>query len=222
MKALKRADKGAQVKLLQRAVNRIMVDFKMPWRKITVDGRLGPHSLKAVGFASWLIGLERRFTRQAQKGHVSVETQRVLRRLRKRGVRDRVRKLRRAGQRRKLRRLHNRRPKNGVGVFDGKQVANWIVPWLEKSRKAGWKGTVTSGYRDPAYSQQLCYAMCGAPSCPGRCAGTSSNHVGSKDGEGAVDVTDYTRFARIQKQIGSPLKNALGPADPVHFSRSGH
>lgn len=111
---------------------------------------------------------------------------------------------------------------DGLAIFDGKTVAAWMIPWLEKSRKAGWTGTVVSGYRDPAYSTQLCINMCGAPSCPGMCAGASSNHSGKFYPAGAVDVSDYTRFESIQWQIGSPLKNELDYRDPVHFSVSGN
>lgn len=99
-------------------------------------------------------------------------------------------------------------------------IANWIIPWLERSWDAGWRGPVTSGYRSPEYSQQLCYQICGAPSCPGTCAGVTSNHTQYMQPGGAVDVGDYVTFARIQPLIGSPLRNAL-PADPVHFSASG-
>lgn len=109
----------------------------------------------------------------------------------------------------------------GVGVFDGKPVAKWIIPWLERSRKAGWKGVVTSGYRTPAYSTSLCIDRCGAPTCPGTCGGASSNHSGKKYPAGAVDVTDEVTFASVQRRIGSPLRNDL-PADRVHFSVSGH
>lgn len=109
---------------------------------------------------------------------------------------------------------------SGVGTYDGKPVAKWIIPWLEKSRAAGWAGHVTSGYRTPEYSESLCMEMCGAPSCPGTCAGRSSNHSGTTYPHGAVDVTDETNFGRIQRQIGSPLRNAL-PSDRVHFSVSG-
>ena len=110
---------------------------------------------------------------------------------------------------------------DGLATFDGKTVAAWFVEWLEKSRKAGWTGTVVSGYRTPEYSTSLCMARCGQPSCPGTCAGASSNHSGKVYPAGAVDVTDYTRFESIQWQIGSPLRNDL-PIDPVHFSVSGH
>lgn len=110
---------------------------------------------------------------------------------------------------------------DGLATFDGKTVAAWMIPWLEKSRKAGWDGTITSGYRDPAYSESLCMNMCGKPFCPGLCAGKTSNHSGKSYPAGAIDVTDYSNFERIQFEIGSPLRNDL-PLDPVHFSVSGH
>ncbi|MGH7267343.1 MAG: hypothetical protein ACREMB_21185 [Candidatus Rokuibacteriota bacterium] len=112
-------------------------------------------------------------------------------------------------------------PASGVGTFDGRACAAWIIPWLEKSRRAGWRGYLVSGYRSPEYSESLCYSMCGAPSCPGRCAGRASNHAGSAYPAGAVDVSDYANFGAIQRRIGSPLINALGAQDPVHFSISG-
>lgn len=113
-------------------------------------------------------------------------------------------------------------PKGGEIVsFDGKACVEWIAYWLQKSRDHGWDGYLVSGYRTPEYSQQLCYQICGAPSCPGRCAGTSSNHCKKGYLQGAVDVSDYTNFERIQFAIGSPLRNDL-PIDPVHFSATGH
>lgn len=110
---------------------------------------------------------------------------------------------------------------DGLTTFDGHTVAAWIAKWLKKSREHGWNGTVTSGYRTPEYSESLCQNMCGAPSCPGTCAGRSSNHSGKDYPAGAVDVTDYNNFERIQFEIGSPLRNDL-PYDPVHFSTNGH
>ncbi len=108
-----------------------------------------------------------------------------------------------------------------IAYFDGKPVSAWIVPWLQKSRDHGWNGVLVSGYRTPEYSQSLCYAICGAPRCPGRCAGLTSNHTHLGPGAGAVDVTDYSNFGDIQRQIGSPLRNNL-PSDPVHYSGSGY
>jgi hypothetical protein len=133
--------------------------------------------------------------------------------------------LRKATYRRKYRYFKKKAdkpaPPNGVGTFDGKPVAAWWVPILAQARKSGlWGGTLTSGYRTPAYSQQLCYQICGAPSCPGRCAGTSSNHT-KLDSSAAVDVSDPAGFARAMQAQGNGIFNALGAADPWHFSRSG-
>jgi hypothetical protein len=111
--------------------------------------------------------------------------------------------------------------RNGLAVFDGRQVAGWMVPDLQWARAHGWRGHVVSGYRTPAYSEQLCYRMCGRPSCPGRCAGRNTNHARLGDGQGAIDVSDYYRFGALMRQRGSRLHNALGSRDPVHFSASG-
>lgn len=100
-------------------------------------------------------------------------------------------------------------------------IANWIIPWLQKSWEAGWRGVVNSGYRSPEYSESLCYNMCGKPSCPGTCAGRSSNHTQYVEPGGAVDVSDYGTFKAVQFKIGSPLRNIL-PNDPVHFSSTGN
>lgn len=120
-------------------------------------------------------------------------------------------------------------------VFDGKDVPPWLVGkgpgpngsyvnWLQRIRNEGWSGYVVSGVRTPAYSVQLCYNMCGAPSCSGTCAGANSNHnCGDpcKYPGGALDVSDYYRFGAICREIGCPLINRLGASDPVHFSISG-
>ncbi len=114
----------------------------------------------------------------------------------------------------------------GVTTYDGRNVAKWMVPYLRYARANGWHGVLTSGWRDPAYSEHLCYVMCGAPTCAGRCAGRSSNHSGSSNPHGALDVTDYYTFGHIMARMplpaGAPrLFNALGSRDPVHFSASG-
>ena len=110
---------------------------------------------------------------------------------------------------------------SGVGTIDGKEVAKWIIPYVKKARSMGWNGTVLSGYRSPEYSEQLCMNMCGAPSCPGTCAGKSSNHSGKVYPAGAIDVSDEATFGSIMAKIHAPLKNDL-PSDRVHFSYTGH
>ncbi len=112
----------------------------------------------------------------------------------------------------------------GVGRYDGVPVALWLIPYLDWAREHGWKGRLVSGWRDPNYSRSLCLRMCGAPSCPGRCAGLSSNHVGSASPRGAVDVTDYVTFGRLMERcpLQPRIYNALGARDPVHFSATGN
>lgn len=112
----------------------------------------------------------------------------------------------------------------GVSMYDGHQVANWIIPHLRYARDHGWQGQVTSGFRDPEQQRQACIHVCGNPNgCPGRCAppGTS-NHQGKRWPKGAVDVTDYEAFGRIVAHSPHPgrLINNL-PEDRVHFSQSG-
>jgi hypothetical protein len=113
--------------------------------------------------------------------------------------------------------------KPGVGTFDGVSVAKAAIPILKWCRENGWKGRLVSGYRTPAYSESLCYAMCGRPSCPGRCAGRSTNHAYAVPERFAMDVSDYVNFGHIVAKC--PLKphvhNAL-PNDLVHFSPSGN
>lgn len=114
------------------------------------------------------------------------------------------------------------RETGGVGTFDGHKVANWIIKELQAARKTGlWKGSVQSGYRDPAYSEKLCLDMCGQPSCPGVCAGRSSNHSGKVYPAGAVDVSDNIGFEKAMKKLHGRLHNDL-PADRGHFSHTGH
>jgi hypothetical protein len=113
---------------------------------------------------------------------------------------------------------------SGVGSYNGVPVAKWLKPYLDWARQNGWQGRLNSGWRSPAYSDSLCRRMCGAPRCPGRCAGSSSNHSGSARPRGAVDVSDYYRFGQLMRSC--PLQprifNALGARDPVHFSASGN
>ena len=108
-----------------------------------------------------------------------------------------------------------------IVTFDGKSCVEDLAYWLAVARRNGWNGSLVSGYRTPAYSTSLCYGICGAPSCPGRCAGASSNHARTAYPGPAGDVTDYYTCERVLQQVGSPYFNDL-PIDPVHMSRSGH
>lgn len=130
---------------------------------------------------------------------------------------------RRITQRRNWRRNHRKAKKTtGVGTFDGRPVANALIPHLQWARAHGWHGTLVSGYRTPEYSEHLCIVMCGAPRCPGRCAGRATNHAYALAARFAGDVSDYIRFGQIvaHSPHNPRIFNAL-PNDRVHYSPTG-
>jgi hypothetical protein len=100
----------------------------------------------------------------------------------------------------------------GVATFEGKKVAAWIKPWLVKARRAGWKGTVTSGYRSFAEQTRIYNSGVRPAAKPG-----TSNHEGTDFPRGAVDVSDAEQLAQILRRLKAPLQWA-GSKDPVHFS----
>jgi hypothetical protein len=106
----------------------------------------------------------------------------------------------------------------GRSTFDGKPVASWIAPILQKARKSGyWHGGVTSGIRTRA--QQLAaakhYGLQHYPHGP-----LASNHV--EGNPGAVDVSDPEGLKRALKAIHNGKLKSSMPEDPVHFSGSGY
>lgn len=111
---------------------------------------------------------------------------------------------------------------DGLIIVDGRQVSKAVGLEVERIRRGGrWKGVVVSGYRTPEHSRDLCRAMCGADSCPGRCAGVGSRHTKKGGRDGAVDVSDFWTFRAECVRLGSWLENHL-PVDPVHFSDVGN
>jgi len=133
-------------------------------------------------------------------------------------------------QRRKHQWLKNHpdpKPAANLVTFDGHTLPGWIADVAGKARAAGaWHGYTISGYRSPAYSASLCEAMCGAPSCPGRCAGASSNHScppthTGVPHEGAIDASDAGNLRAYAQSHGVPLYNHL-PSDYPHSSASGY
>lgn len=114
-----------------------------------------------------------------------------------------------------------------VVMFDGKPCAAWIAKILADARSSGiWKGTMLSGVRTSAESTALCEAMCNAPSCPGRCAGTSSNHNCDDCSypRGAADCTDP---AGLEAYCSTNHRGLVGdgrvlPNDINHFSHTGN
>jgi hypothetical protein len=112
---------------------------------------------------------------------------------------------------------------NGVGIFQGVEVALWIIPELEYAQqsttadgkpKKAWKGNITSGYR----SGQDPHTATGA-----------SEHQKKQYPGGAVDFGGYEAFAEraaffecVDGYTGLPLIPAQFPGDGGHASGSGH
>lgn len=155
---------------------------------------------------------ERERQRLAAKWHKRVEEAQAMVTRRNRQIVSRMRANRKAAL-----------AAQGVTKYDGVPVAAWMVPYLQWARENGWKGRLVSGWRDPAYSESLCYRMCGRPSCSGMCAGRASNHSGSAKPHGALDVSDYETFGRLMQRCPYEPKlfNRL-PRDRVHYSAQGN
>lgn len=237
-KNINRDSGGPRVKKLQKEVKEILKNhgFK-PWAKlIVVDGKPGPMTFRMSGRAASMIGLSNAQIKAITTGkitphaeafltHEKPTTAEMKRRAKKRDAKwDHVRH--------DL--LHPSFDKDGISEWRGVAVPSWlvgeakgpdgrVVHWLDKLVEAGWDGVINSGCRTPEHSEALCFGICGAPSCSGTCAGRSSNHVveGPSDW-GALDVNSPSKFNECCIRIGCPLKNALGSADPWHFSPDGH
>jgi peptidoglycan hydrolase-like protein with peptidoglycan-binding domain len=211
-----------QVTALQRALNAFTAKYLKGIGPLMVDGITGHATRKRIREAKFYLGYT---GKEAKSVAFDPDFMRRLRHPKSARFSNPAMLSRAVSRRRKQRKAAkvSQAPRPGVATFDGKPVAAWLKPYLVWARNNGWQGTVNSGWRDPAYSEQLCRNICGAPSCPGRCAGRSSNHAGSVKPAGALDVSDYTKFGELMRRC--PLQprifNALGARDPVHFSVTG-
>lgn len=144
---------------------------------------------------------------------------------RKRRILAAIRKLRK-----EIRNQHPPEDADHFAPLDGKVGPEWIVKIALDARAAGyWHGVAISLFRTVAYSISLCEAICGAPSCPGTCAGALTNHVcpPSHTGvpyEGAGDFSDPAGLDRFCQAHDLPLigNGRVLPRDPNHFSNRGN
>lgn len=115
-------------------------------------------------------------------------------------------------------------------TVDGVPVPGWLGRGLLQARAEGvWKGTLLSGVRTVQHSIDICEAQCHAPSCPGTCAGATTNHTCPPSHtcvpyEGAADVTDPAGFEAWCRANNFPAYGAgyALPNDVNHFSHTGH
>jgi hypothetical protein len=204
-------------------------------RRVRIDGIYGRQTKSSVMLATFILGFAERRRKMIRHAGLDERTQQIIR-----GSRHRTRfmRLRTRLRRRRIRKLRQQynpsKPPGSLGAWDGRKVAGWMVGlypgpdgkrrnWLAAIKETGhWSGDLYSGFRDPAYSESLCYGICGAPSCPGLCAGRASNH--SQTGApnwGAIDVMNPDGFQRGANQVGAPFTNHL-PYDPNHRSYTGY
>lgn len=237
-RSIRRGAQGRRIPHLQRGIDKTLGEREFDWRKVPIDGVAGEATFGAARMALWLMGGSEEQLRKIRRGVITDHAYRLLTHRVERSAAMKKRDRQRRDDAKKLRQLHResqREDQDGLSLWRGFTVAAWMVGdatgpdgkrvnWLQRSVDEGWSGGLYSGFRDPAYSEQLCFNICNQPSCPGLCAGRSSNHSGkdgSPPGWGAIDAQDYINFGRIQARIGSPLKNAL-PNDRPHFSATGN
>jgi Domain of unknown function (DUF1906) len=210
------------VRNLQRLLNQFSARFLKGTAPLVVDGKKGPATKQRIRAVKYYLG----YTGSARTSPAVDQT--LVERLKQpRSVRrSNPAMLARAARRRRAQHKDAKRSlasRAGVATFDGRPVAAWLKPYLVWARNHGWQGTLTSGWRDPLYSEHLCKLKCGAPTCAGTCAGRSSNHSGRIKPAGAIDVTHPDVFARLMLQC--PLRPRICndlPRDRVHFSVTGH
>jgi Domain of unknown function (DUF1906) len=210
------------VRNLQQLLNQFSARFLKGMAPLVVDGKKGPATKQRIRAVKYYLG----YTGSTRTA-AAVDEALVQRLKHPRSVKSsNPAMLARAARRRRAQHKNARRSlahRAGVATFDGRPVAAWLKPYLVWARSHGWQGTLASGWRDPLYSEHLCKAKCGAPTCSGTCAGRSSNHSGRIKPAGAIDVTHPDVFAKLMLQcpLRPRIRNDL-PRDRVHFSATGH
>lgn len=229
-------DHGPDVRVLQENLRDLAHAFDGVFNNAPqADGIAGKHTMASARRAAYILGLPQATLDDIARGpgaRDNVIRTSVQRQIRHPDERTDAQKKLSQKRRAEIRHHHQQAQQQGLIVtFDGLNVPGWIArDALIPARKDGVHFTVISGVRDPDYSEHLCYVMCGHPTCPGQCAGKSSNHAcppsfKCSDGEGAVDVSPGALELRHWceshnvKLIGGGA--VLGSADVNHFSRSG-
>jgi hypothetical protein len=72
--------RGADVRALQSALKKELAHHKIDWLPLRIDGQVGPQTIHAARFLTWVLGLGRGHREPIQKRHTITEaTQRLLR-----------------------------------------------------------------------------------------------------------------------------------------------
>jgi hypothetical protein len=218
------------IRTLQREIDRTLHNADLNWMKVPIDGKLGPLTFKYARIAGSWQGLSQEQLHKIGERHISEHIFDVLTHRAPQTHEMKKRHDERRHHFKELRYHHDHPPEiEGLVHYDGEMLPAWEAEINERARKSGmWKGEVISGVRSPEYSEHLCIIMCGAPQCPGRCAGRASNHACPPSGkgvkyEGAEDVTDPQGLRAYCRQHNEPLRGGgeMLPYDENHFSHTG-
>jgi len=107
--------KGADVRALQSSIKKGFEHYKIDWLPLAVDGELGPQTLHAARFYSWVLGLGSGHRVPIQKRHTITEaTQRLLRSPEHRSAIERTRAKRRQPRLAKIRKAQSEGPAAAV------------------------------------------------------------------------------------------------------------
>lgn len=107
-------------------------------------------------------------------------------------------------------------PAGGLGMFDGMQVASWIIPELLYAQSHGWRGRITSGYR-PGFDP---HAPSGSEHALTRYPGGAVDFGGMVDPAGGANRAAF--MAATAGYKGLRLIPATGFRDDGHMSGTGH
>ena len=218
---------------LQVEVNKTLDNAELDWLQIPADGRLGPLTRKHARLAGSWQGLSSKQLHRITDGHIGPVIYAVLAHNRTIGSdarlerhKDRLPHFKTIREQHAIALKKAAEKDTGITTLDGKPIAAWIAhDILIPARELGyWHGYVISGYRTPAYSRSLCYAMCGASSCPGRCAGEASRHSQYVRPDGACDLTDPAGAIAYARHKGIEFHGAgeVLSSDYPHFSTWGN
>lgn len=238
-RTLKLGAKGPDVRELQEGLRALFDHYEIDW-PMRIDSDYGPRTKKSALVGLYVIGASNRMRHRTRHEGLPERAQQFLRgskhprfgAIRRRHRRKHIRHLRRQS--------HEDYGKQGDrwGTWvtpSGRRwmVAGWMVGlrpgpdgrtvnWLKKFVEEGWDGELYSAARTPEYSESLCEAQCGAPSCPGTCAGRASAHSQYEAPVwGALDVINWAKFQECNDRAGGPFRNDLS-ADRPHRSVNGH
>ena len=132
---------------LQEALNAFTARHLKDVGPLIVDGVKGHATRERLRSVKYYLG----YTGPTQhSATVPPELLRKLRHPRSFGPAQAARGVRRRRDQRKAAK-RSAAPRAGVITFDGRPVAAWFEPHLTWARQHGWKGTLQSGWRDPAY-----------------------------------------------------------------------